>query len=213
MNFEHIKRQIKRQFAIAADEADACLYRATGKSVRFSSYQPAIMFEESENISGIAHHYILPDGYDDWSLEREIDYNLRSLDDKLDLLDDLAVLNPELLELDYDRDDYEDVKNILYGVTSAFNLDDIQFFLNSGDTPSSLKKRYVEAQAYQSALDIRLHWIPAPKTLQKIAVAMGKDENWRPEAPHYDQGEQSWIKSCRTYNASDEVTYADVAGP
>ena len=97
MNFEHIKRQIKRQFAIAADEADACLYRATGKSVRFSAYQPAVMFEESENIYGIAHHYILPDGYDDWSLEREIDYNLRSLDDKLDLLDDLAVLNPAAL--------------------------------------------------------------------------------------------------------------------
>ena len=94
-------------------------------------------------------------------------------------IDKLSKLNPELKKLDYDRKDFIESYRALIGVTSQYNVDDINDYLRvlrtgvkntqAQQSMESLKKRY----------GLRFGWQPAVSTLKRIETGMAVLEKAR----------------------------------
>lgn len=85
------------------------------------------------------------------------------------LLDRLFTLNPQLRRLRFDRKDTRKGFDLVMGVTSGFNTDDIQHFI---DGKVGYISRQDPAYARQSDRIERIfghmEWVPAPVTMAKI---------------------------------------------
>ncbi len=103
------------------------------------------------------------------------------------LWDDLVARNPELDKIKYNpqkiKRDPQDSKACYYmiqGVASAFNVDDIQFFiakLEKGEPPALKMTKGVAykslSQEFNKAAD-QMQWAASPKTLRSIEAQLQK---------------------------------------
>ena len=92
------------------------------------------------------------------------------------MLTRLTALNPELTDaIRFDADDIKHVYDVLVGVVSGFNPDDINYYLHDykykQDSPQNKERRQLE-EAVLTKLDATddhtLGWIASPGTLHKI---------------------------------------------
>lgn len=104
------------------------------------------------------------------------------------ILEELIELNPELAPLITTVKNNEGTaKDIILGITSGFNLDDILYFAETMPSKHEseymretlIEQRHLECQNWQEALGIKLNWIPSPATRQKIENALSTS----PETP------------------------------
>lgn len=96
--------------------------------------------------------------------------------------DMLIALNPELTQVQVDKDDPLNMFDALVGVSCLFNVDDLNFFLTNRQAEKSMAiYSYVSkmpgyqplfAEICQLIKADRLGWVPAPQTLQKIKVGL-----------------------------------------
>lgn len=95
-------------------------------------------------------------------------------------IEKLTVLNPDLKRLNYDRRDFIESYRALIGVTSQYNVDDINAYLHSIRTG----QKDEEANARMERLKdrgCRFGWVPAVKTLDRIE--RGLDEREKTSLP------------------------------
>lgn len=144
--------------------------------------QPALTLQHTHGLSNIGQHYRMPHGLDvkmaeaycmanGWlqhqgKIDRETTHeNISALANRL------IDLNPALARLQFDRNNLRHCTDIVMGVTSGFNTDDMQFFLDGNSYQKSMDNPAYAAKA-AAALDAlgadHLGWVPAPKTLDRI---------------------------------------------
>ncbi len=85
----------------------------------------------------------------------------------------LAKTNPEIKEL-FDEKDFIKTYNIIHGMCSGFNIDDINFYINASKeekAESAIKKEIIK-----KSTSIKMNWIPAPNTLIEIVEKTGTKE-------------------------------------
>lgn len=143
--------------------------------------KPAIEAEEKFGLKGISQRYKMPDGLTEDDLEVYLCLLVHA--QKRDALscsvlhaalaetwNILLKKNPELEQLGVDKNDAATVSEAVFGVTSAFRIDDISFYL-------SLKGQWMAKHndnEYGPLYDrvnkhVELGWIPSPRTLDDIA--------------------------------------------
>lgn len=87
--------------------------------------------------------------------------------------DELVKLNPELKKLEVDRANIGKVNDAIFGITSQFNVDDINDFLKRdffyGETKETKLKDEIEKR---TGIDIQ--WRPSISTLKKIQIQVYK---------------------------------------
>lgn len=178
--------QNKATLAIRIDaETGQKMMLFSGMLVEVDFSQPAIDTEKQYNLTGIAGNYVLPRGVDAEMLQdyvinlREDNYtNRMTVDERFQRMDDLIEaleqLNPALQGLTYNRDSMGDIYSVALGVASAFNLKDIQHFLNMSQTgkPNYLASLDIpEWKSIHNILrqsDVEFYWVPAQETMHDI---------------------------------------------
>lgn len=144
--------------------------------------QPALKLQNTHGLRDIGTHYRMPYGLDVKIAEAYcMATNWLHRQNKLDahtahaqitaLANRLIDLNPALARLQFDRNNQRHCTDIVMGVTSGFNTDDMQFFLDGNSYQKSMDNPAYAAKA-AAALDAlgadHLGWVPAPKTLDRI---------------------------------------------
>lgn len=141
----------------------------------------ALEFEARYGLSGIGRRYIMPPDHDMQSLEYEIRRRVQWVDIPMNerlkraqgYADTLTALNPGLTWVSYQRQDLLDVWHFILGVTSGYNPDDIDYFINNIGRPHhnshyqndpGLKKLSVLFNNHAVAIQ----WRPSPKTVELI---------------------------------------------
>lgn len=151
--------------------------------------QPSLRFEVQAGLSGICGQYIFPEGIQPFELE-EMLVMLPLQAEALPLFQDIwrriELLNPVLGAVAVQKADSADIYHALLGVTSGFNIDDINFYLDTkrrglkpwaySQQQPHLKKLYDDIQA-RACLML---WVAAPETLEKIKAQMDKKQIFRP---------------------------------
>ncbi len=156
-------------------------------------HAPALEFEDRIGIAGVGRRYAMPPDHDMESLEHEIKRRIKwcaiSLDERLkraqDYADILTRLNPELQKTRYDRDDLTDVWHFLLGVTSGFNPDDIDFFINADREELRSGRNNDKVTNVLSATfndHARLGWRPSAPTADLIIRKLA-DKKKNPPSP------------------------------
>ena len=100
---------------------------------------PALEFEKRAGIAGVGRRYAIPRDHDMQSLEHEIKRRIKWADIPMEERQRRAALyarvvtrlNPELERVRYNKSDLGDTWTFLLGVTSGFNPDDIDWFINA----------------------------------------------------------------------------------
>jgi hypothetical protein len=157
--------------------------------------QPPALLETRNAVSGVARHYRLPRGLEAEQIQTyaRIVSEQRAAglisakkanDRMLRVLHALERLNPELKALVYDRHDPHKVSHTIWGVASAFNPKDLQFYLDGNTWGSSNESpvygpriRQLQGKLVQGCIG----WVAAPETLSGI-WAQVKDRT-RPGVP------------------------------
>ncbi|MEZ0224353.1 MAG: hypothetical protein ACAH83_07370 [Alphaproteobacteria bacterium] len=162
---------------------------------------PALRFQRQNNLRGIAGRYFIPDGktaaqYEKWMSRRmsahvgremkkrnatEFDYWAVAEDLGLPPFlekswDRLVELNPALKDVKLNKSGVEDVYNAHIGVTSGFNVDDINFFLKQkhiGDGLPAKQAREMPVHGarlarIRAAAEAEMFWVVSPATAKKI---------------------------------------------
>lgn len=169
----------------------------------------AVRMEEETGLSGIAGRYRFPDNkepafaeyeYRKRFLKYSLAESLLTTDDPLKRraaekisrqtpqalqevkqeIEKLTLLNPDLKRLNYDRRDFIESYRALIGVTSQYNVDDINAYLHGIRTG----QKDAEAAEYLERLKdrgCRFGWVPAVKTLERIE--RGLDEREKKSRP------------------------------
>lgn len=158
---------------------------------------PTLLFEKENNLQGIAGNYKFPGNLsaEEWEkntiqpyvelteifdLSNQLDPSrqekLRKLtpirEQKLNklnnILDSFIKINPELEKISIKRDNFTQVWDTLMGVTSLFNTDDINHFVNTkkGKRNSEVMKKRIAI--IEQKLKTKIPYRPSPKTLSKI---------------------------------------------
>ena len=149
--------------------------------------QPAVAFEEAHGLSGIAGRYQFSTepGMDRASLQRKIwkpgegmqklhEAEIKSIFNMLELH------NPEhVSKIVFDRSKPKHVKDVVHGMVSGFNTDDINYFMRRSYSPHSLEHPvWIAEDAKRTAAEVkimqrtqlkpRMQWIASDPTLDKI---------------------------------------------
>lgn len=144
-------------------------------------FQHAAEIASRYRLQGVSGDYLLPRGLSAPVLEtyamvaaniiyRKNDQTL-ALHYLNDLITRLEELNPALTTLTYNRSNIKHCHDAVLGVTSGFNTDDIQFYLDGNYYKKSMENPAYAAKhgAVVTHLnDDRLYWVPSPKTLDRI---------------------------------------------
>jgi hypothetical protein len=142
--------------------------------------RPALVFAEENGLSGIGRTYALPPGLDAetieayvlalrWTARAGLMTPQRYAERMQELGAALEEINPALAALAYDRTEAPAVFDVVMGVTSGFNTDDIQFFIDGNYFARAIADR-AYADKYRRAEEghSRIGWVPSPKTLDRI---------------------------------------------
>lgn len=148
---------------------------------------PAVIFEEETGLTGISNQWNLPRGLSYAAFEQLLFPSLQCItkENKVEQLsepakfyalqnvyDDLVALNPLLGKLNSMRDNPHQLKNIIFGVSSQFNLDDIIYF----NTTTVDDREKPDVVSLENAIAIRtgtqVRWQPSPTTLKNILHQM-----------------------------------------
>jgi len=137
------------------------------------THQPAWEFERANDVKGIAGRYVIPDGMTAYSYERRM---LRSVKKNLaQSWRKLRLANPELSRIRIDKTDAFSVYDAHMGVTSGFNIDDINFFMALRQRIEAVALYVRSSPVHGARLEridaicrARLQWVPSPKTARKM---------------------------------------------
>lgn len=90
----------------------------------------------------------------------------------LNVLDSFTEKNPELSGLELDRTDYREVYWAITGVTSGFNVDDINFYKKTKDNVDAKDENLAKTEKlYRDRVNKKypgIRWRPSPKTMQTM---------------------------------------------
>lgn len=146
--------------------------------------QPALRFQQAQRLSHVAGDYAMPAGLDARDVEAyvlsvfwaarndhigagEMAGRLQKITAKL------LQLNPQLNDLRFDRAAARSCFDVCMGVTSVFNLDDIQHFIDGKVGYVSLKDPAYRAQHNRIlAACGHMHWVPSPATMTRIETQL-----------------------------------------
>lgn len=92
----------------------------------------------------------------------------KALDEMNGEIDKLARLNPELKNLNYNKNHVVETYRALIGITSQYNVDDINAYLHNYRTGKKNFDVLSRAEKISKATGIRFGWQPAAKTMDKI---------------------------------------------
>jgi|GEM_PF-6209004 len=148
---------------------------------------PSQNFENETGARGVAHWYVMPEGETVLDTAKRMIPYLNEIEDKAEYMDaaqnciaELEKYNPEMLDIDYDTNNGTQLAHVLLGVLSSFNVDDIQFFI---DTTPKLNEPYDpvmgmlgRGQIYRLMLnkiytnmhDVHGEWMLSPKTFDRL---------------------------------------------
>lgn len=161
----------------------------------------AVRLEEMTGLTGIAGRYKFPDGktpaeteydYRKSFLKYSIALSYLRSDDPVKAgaakkfeagipsaltsvngeIDKLSKLNPELKRLNYDRKDFIQSYRALIGITSQYNVDDINDYLRVVRTGVKNKEAQQKMDDLKKRFGLRFGWQPAVTTLKKIETGM-----------------------------------------
>ena len=189
----NIKDRLKRKFNMLNDYAnqikgdalraiDIQFFKATGRALPIQWRYPAQEFEKQLNIKNISRIYIMPDNKTMLRIAKETKFKEQNLEERNHTLSAIIKLNPELKKINYDKTEELDVEDFLFGVTSGFNPDDINYYIqtNSKKPGTLLNKGQTEKLAMhyfaQEQMNIRHIWHASRPTLQSIAKQTGHGE-------------------------------------
>lgn len=143
--------------------------------------RPALEFAEKAKLADIGQNWHLPAGLDAPTIEayalvlRWATQQGRITADRYNqrlsvLCQTLEDLNPVLATLTYDRRDCLRMFDVALGVTSGFNADDIQFFLDGNYYSLAMQNRDYARQnnLAKQVTGVDMFWVPSPKTLHRI---------------------------------------------
>lgn len=153
---------------------------------------PACEFEKASGMRGISENYHMPNDmtlYEAYAhvcalVDNALGHNMSGQFSQqailpadlpiLNFLENIVALNPSLQYIDYNPQNIEQVIDFLAGITSGYNPEDIDFFLK--ERPSRYND-YLDALSLK--IDLRIRFIPAPKTFAKIKDHFGLSD-WQP---------------------------------
>jgi hypothetical protein len=99
---------------------------------------PAYEFERMTGAKHVAKWYRMPEGKPILDVATDMITHIHAIEEDAEYktvargyIAQLEALNPELENLRYDDDDGQDLANVLLGVLSSINLDDMQFFIDT----------------------------------------------------------------------------------
>ncbi len=147
--------------------------------------QPAVHFEQVHNLSGIAGHYHFPDttGTDRLSLQNRIwkEFGAQQLPhEELDrIYKELLRLNPDQLRaIEIKPGATEELRDVVHGIVSGFNHEDINFYIKRAHGDLPLKQLGVAGERAREEISTRImqrlkinapmHWTASESTLDKI---------------------------------------------
>ncbi len=143
--------------------------------------QPAVEAAQRHGLHGVGGDYLLPRGLSAPVVETYAMVAMHVVRGKdgqetaqrhlHDLLMRLEHLNPVLTTLAYDRSDVKQCYDAILGVTSGFNTDDIQHYLDGNFYKKSMENPAYAAQhaaVVKHLNDNELYWVPSPKTMGRI---------------------------------------------
>lgn len=161
---------------------------------------PARMLENEAGISGISAHWKMPEGTTEYGIGLDTEelfirtgpgfgyYNVRTcktLFRKLatgqfegagwkkqahDQLLKIIELNPQLKAVRYNPDSSNNIITFLYGITSGFNAQDINYFLNRTEKEATADPEI--QQKLSEEIGYPVSWFPSPQTRDKIRQAI-----------------------------------------
>lgn len=163
-------------------------YKIAGKAPFFKWEQPARDFEGEYEITGISRQYKMPNDQTEREIAKITKFDKASLNINItrNLLDDLIKLNPELQKISYDPNDCSHTSNIIDGITSGFNPNDINYFIRTNTpTINGLRSeeqtlRFLTKMAYEEKLNVSTSMMPSPETWETIQQKLKKSKNWKP---------------------------------
>lgn len=175
------------QHAIAKTDEDHLLQKAFNRVARKSSdrhQRPALLLQAEFGLTDIGCDYKMPEGIAHKKIEAYVlclmwAYRQEQLPAAVfgpamhELLDRMEDLNPELKRLRYDRTDARRLFDAAMGVTSGFNIDDMQFFLdgNYGYIAEKNPQWVAKHETVKRLLGIMgPGWVASEPTLDKIAA-------------------------------------------
>lgn len=163
------------------------------------SHYPARRFELSNNLRNIAGHYKIPNGMTADAYEKRIrkkldkEVNLeaqrknitggfrivlkmmKSPKFHLDSWHKLVRLNPVLTDVQIDKENAMDLFNAHFGVTSGFNIDDINFYIaqeHRGVLPAqdarAMPDHGERLKRIEAVSKTSVNWVMSPKTARKV---------------------------------------------
>ena len=144
--------------------------------------QPAKILERKHDLQDIAGDYHMPAGLKapmveafaiaiNWMHRRAEISTDEALARMHPLLDRMIELNPAMSVLRFDRNNVTKCVDCVMGMTSGFNRDDMQFFLDGNYFQMSMDKPEYASKFTAAAQLLNrdgLGWVPAPATLDKI---------------------------------------------
>ena len=133
--------------------------------------------------TNFAKTYKYPSGYNEDSIEKEITsiqprnpkFNTPEYQEKLDNIYSLLVQmnRTELgnIKISEDKDKWD----VVYGVISHFNPNDIKFYVETWNSGSAEGKAYFDTiMNLEKKFDVPINWIPSPTILKAIIDALSK---------------------------------------
>lgn len=166
---------------------DYNFFKVTGRVLNLYWEYPARNFEKQAGIDGISRTYKMPEDKTMIRIAKQTGFEIgkggTTLDHLNEIADKIIQLNPDLLEVKYSRDNPQDVRDLIFGVTSAFNPEDINYFINTNSKhevdkplPYRMAKRLIVANLYEEKTGVFLTWIPSPETLNIISSKLGLEK-------------------------------------
>lgn len=152
--------------------------------------QPAVEFENKTGYSGIAYHYTLPKGLTERHIEDYIVVLRHAQENDIitateqtkqlsGLWKELKSLNKHTLgRLQFDEKSTDHLEQALLGAASAFNADDIHFYMKHNHGWFDMIKDPAYAQkeiSVRQKFNFLFGWAPSPQTLDIIDVQFKND--------------------------------------
>lgn len=151
---------------------------------QFTHMRAALDFQKALGLKDIGTEYVLPRNLSAEAMEREIrqrvKWDLIPMEERkkraLEYADAFTVLNPSLKPVRFNRDDLLQVWHVLLGVTSCFNPDDIDYFINNIDQLNTPQQNFSDKlkRSLRSEFNVaaELYWRPSEKTAQRVLEQM-----------------------------------------
>ncbi len=95
--------------------------------------------------------------------------------------EEMVKLNPVLADFGLDTTSTRAIYDALLGMASAFNLDDIDYYLDlrKDRRPAALESmQHPLNEEIREISGTRMEWAPSPKTMQRVAEML-RDKNWK----------------------------------